>query len=132
MKKILRLTGHELLLKRLKKAGDQSLNAEECSPTERQVIAMIKTLRSNASLTLLDQPLAEGGNKLDSKTLLKAILRSRREDETVVMTLRKPVGLKYFDRIVVMKKGGKISFEGDYEAWRVWRSGQQSIEEITT
>jgi ABC-type multidrug transport system ATPase subunit len=127
VKKILRVTGHEILLKRLKKNLDESVRWEECSPSEQRILNLVGSLRRKASLTLLDQPLAGVQGKVDRKLVLKMILKRCEENETVVMSLRKPVGLSKFDRIVLMRKRGKIAFNGSFPEWLEWKANQEIV-----
>lgn len=126
VRKTFRLTGHELLLKRLRKSPHDSLTLSHFSPSEQQFLALLKSLLSPSFLTLLEQPLANTPNKLAAKALLKIILASRDDNETLIASLRKPLALSRFDRILVLRKGGKIAFLGNYPAWKNWKHSQQT------
>lgn len=123
-RRLFRKAGHQLLWKKIKSSRPGELNPRELSPSERGFLSTLKAVQSNAPLVLLDHPLEDSPGKSALNAALRVILSSLSTSQTILVSLRKPTGLQNFSRIIVMRKGGRISFIGNFASWQEWQATQ--------
>ena len=109
------LCGAKSLLKRLPNGSDTKLGSSDLSSRERVALALATLVRGNASLWLLDDPVA-GLEKRKARKVIKHVLGAQ-PDTTVIVTLSRPVRLGKFDRVIVLKRG-RVAFDGTPNQWR--------------
>lgn len=120
---LLKHGGFRMLRARLQTPGGARILPEEVSHSERKVLALMRCGLSGHSLKLIDDPVGEISASRSARKFLAAFLASQHPDQTVVVGLDRPVGLKHFDRVVVLKKKGRIAFDGSPEEWKTWQAG---------
>lgn len=87
-------------------------DAENISPGQKQLIALVRTLLSRSEVLLFD----EVTSSLDmntSKKIMK-ILKDLKKDHTILMITHKPALMKMADEIIVIDKG-RIVGRGDHK-----------------
>lgn len=120
--KLLRWCGAKSLLKRLPEGMATKLGSAELSPRERSALALACVVRGEQSLWLLDDPV-NIRKKSKARKLIKRILMTKPE-VTKVVTLSRPIKLKKFDRVIVMKRG-RVAFDGTPQQWRAGLAERQ-------
>jgi ABC-type bacteriocin/lantibiotic exporter with double-glycine peptidase domain len=87
-------------------------NANNISGGQKQLISIARTLLSKSEILLLD----DITTSLDPDTAkrIPALLRTLKEDHTIVMVTKKPDLMKAADRVIVLSEG-KIAGDGRHE-----------------
>ena len=93
---------------------DQPLSSTELSRRERRALVLGGILLGDSMTWVLDEPVETDGAK--ERARLEGVLEQA-GDRTLVVSLRRPVCVDRFERIVVLRKG-KIDFEGTPAEWR--------------
>lgn len=125
---LLRLGEFKSLRSRLREVGGEKILPEEVSHSERKVLAMIRCGASGEALKLIDDPVADLDSNLTARRFLTTYLKAQGAGQTVIVALDRPVGLKRFDRVLVLKKCGRVAFDGSAEEWKIWKSEQVASE----
>jgi len=126
---LLRACGANSLLKRLPGELDAKLASSDLSPRERVALALATLVRGAASLWLLDDPVG-ALEKRKARKLIKRILDVG-SNATMIVSLCRPVRLKAFDRVIVLKRGNVV-FGGTPAMWRADSSEQTVLETNVT
>lgn len=122
LRKMLKLGGGRQLRDRIERGGQERLQLEELSYSERKVLGLLRVGKSAHALKLIDDPVCELRSNSVARKYLSAFLGTQGEKQTVVVALDRPVALKQFDRVLVLGKRGKVSFDGTVPEWQAWQA----------
>ena len=111
------------LVGRLPRGLDTELRGEALSHGERHTLTLARTLRSKASVMLLDDPFAK--HRARKREGLLASILEIADRSTVVVALSRPTDLSAFDRVVELKRG-RIVFDGAPDIWRDRRASKDA------
>lgn len=106
----------------LKKRGDERILSEEVSHSACKVLALMRYRQSSHSLKLVDDPVGDIRSNRAAKKYLSAFLAAQGREQLVIVALDRPVALNRFDRVIALKKNGRLAFDGSPADWRVFRS----------
>lgn len=123
---ILETLGVARVVRRLERGLDERLSSSNLSPSERRAMLLGRVVLGDAQVWILDNPI--DGNRARDRRRLAAIL-DRAGERTVVVSLRRPLDVDRFDRVVVMRRGKK-HFEGSPSDWKTWRERTREIREV--
>ena len=101
--------------------------SSELSPSERRALVLGGVVIGNAGVWILDNPV--DSRRTRDRTRLSTIL-DRAEGRTVVVSLRQPVLIERFTRVVSLSNG-KIAFDGSPEKWEAWRDQVRAIRGVS-
>ena len=106
---LLKACGAGGLLGRLPDGLDARLSSHDLSSTERNGVAVARATLAGRSLVLLDEP----GRRLSrrgAERMLEAVLGAC-AGATIIVTMRRPVALHAFDRVIALQRG-RVRYDG--------------------
>ena len=120
---VLETLGAWRVVKRLGEGLDQRVPSSELSPRERRALMLGGVVVGNAEVWVLDNPV--DSRRVRDRARLETIL-DRADGRTVVVSLRQPVLVERFARVISMSNG-KIAFDGSPQQWQEWRDQVRKI-----
>jgi ABC-type multidrug transport system fused ATPase/permease subunit len=111
------------VVKRLGEGLEQRLPSSDLSPRERRALLLGGVVVGDAGVWVLDNPVDSRRSR--DRERLSTIL-DRAEGRTIVVSLRQPVLVDRFTRVISMSNG-KIAFDGPPEQWEAWRKQLREI-----
>ena len=125
---VLETLGAWRVVKRLGEGLSQRLPSSELSPQERRALLLGGVVLGDGDVWVLDNPV-DSRRSRDRERLGKILERA--EDRTVVISLRQPVLVERFARVISMSNG-KIAFDGSPQQWNDWRDQVRKIRGATS
>ena len=111
---LLRVCGGEPLVDRVNAGLDQDVEAETVSLAERKALALSRSLASQASLFLLDDP-AGALDEPSAQRLIRLILDTPPRGAMIV-TFTRPIAVEQFDRVIELQCG-EVVYDGPPLTW---------------
>lgn len=108
---VLECTGLKTLLRNGEMRRDQIIQGAECQPLscgQRQIVALARTLATDARIFLLDEPTSGLDAETESK-LVNAVEKLTR-NRTVVLATHSIALLNKMDKIVILERGKVVAF----------------------
>jgi ABC-type multidrug transport system fused ATPase/permease subunit len=106
--------GLDEIMARCPDGEETRLGSRDLSPGERQLVVLGQTLKGDATLRLVDEPLAGLGDE-QARVALVALLNASR-GATLVVAMSRPIEADHFDRVIELQQG-KVAYDGSPDAW---------------
>lgn len=111
---LLRVYKLQAIIDRLPNGLDTEVSSLDLSLGERKLLGLARTLFTEASFYLLDDPVV-GMTRDKAQEVLGTIFETRK-GRTVLVAFRKPIALERFDRVIYLQKG-RVVFDGPPRDW---------------
>lgn len=121
-----RRTGALSMIDALAKGIETTVSSDRLCLVERKRLALAHALTSESNVLLLDDIVA-GMARRKAKKQIKRVMKFRPE-ATIVVTMRRPVAITKFDRVLEMR-GGRVVFDGTPEQFKAARAARKPVVE---